>query len=72
MMAKIISGEENFTQNKPNQSSPERRMPTAKKLVLELTILEHGENALLNLSKVLHILYLTGSAFETLYKVFPL
>ena len=71
-MAKIVLGEENFNQNKPNQSSLKRRMLTTEKLVLELMIPKHKENALLDLSKVLHILYLTSSAFETLYKVFPL
>lgn len=51
MMAKIVSGDENSTQNNPNQSSREKRMPSAEQLVLELTIPEHRENALLDLSK---------------------
>ena len=70
MMAKIISGDENSTQNNTNQSSREKRMPTVEKLVLELTIPEHSENSLLDLSKVLHILYIFY--FETLIKYFSL
>ena len=58
MMAKIVSGEENPTQNNLNQSSREKQMPTVEQLVLELMIPEHKENALLDLSKVLHILYI--------------
>ena len=58
MMANIVSGDENSTQNNPNQSSREKILPTTEQLVLELTIPKHKENALLDLSKVLHILYL--------------
>uniref|UniRef100_A0A0D6R2F3 CCR4-NOT transcription complex subunit 9 n=1 Tax=Araucaria cunninghamii TaxID=56994 RepID=A0A0D6R2F3_ARACU len=55
-MAKgMVVAEENQAQLNPNnnssQSNRDRKMATAEQLVLELTIPEHRENALLDLSK---------------------
>ncbi|XP_057857987.1 uncharacterized protein LOC131067068 isoform X2 [Cryptomeria japonica] len=53
VLGKSMIMDENSTQNNPNNQSSnrDRRMATGEQLVLELTIPEHRENALLDLSK---------------------